>query len=66
MNSLPDMITSKASTRKKLPAELIDIAGRLHNTALQRVDRCASAQGTIPHVCFLDPDVVDYALAHPC
>ena len=48
-----------------LPAELIDITGRLHNTALQRVDRCASAHGTVPHVCFLEPDVVDYALHIP-
>ena len=48
-----------------LPAELIDIIGRLHNTALQRVDRCASAHGTIAHLGFLDPDVVDYALRIP-
>lgn len=44
-----------------LNAELIDITERLHNTALQRVDRCASAHGLTAHVCFLDPDVVDYA-----
>lgn len=48
-----------------LADELIDITNRLHNTALQRVDRCASAHGTIAHVCFLDPDVVDYALRIP-
>jgi asparagine synthase (glutamine-hydrolysing) len=48
-----------------LPAELIDIAGRLHNTALQRVDRSAAAHGTVAHVAFLDPDVVDYALRIP-
>lgn len=45
--------------------ELIDIAGRLHNTALQRVDRSASAHGTIAHVPFLDPEVVDYAFRIP-
>ena len=45
--------------------ELIDITSRLHNTALQRVDRCASAHGTVAHVVFLDPDVVDYALRIP-
>lgn len=44
-----------------LPGELIDITNRLHNTALQRVDRSASAHGTFAHVAFLDPDVVDYA-----
>jgi asparagine synthase (glutamine-hydrolysing) len=48
-----------------LPDELIDITGRLHNTALQRVDRCASAHGTLAHVAFLDPDVVEYALQIP-
>lgn len=48
-----------------LPDELIDIIGRLHNTALQRVDRCASAHGTIAHVAFLSPDVVDYVLQIP-
>lgn len=50
---------------KNLPDELVDIIGRLHNTALQRVDRSASAHSTVPHVCFLDPDVVDYALQIP-
>ncbi|HSB03257.1 MAG TPA: asparagine synthase-related protein [Anaerolineales bacterium] len=48
-----------------LPAELVDITNRLHNTALQRVDRCSSAFGTVAHVVFLDPDVVEYALKIP-
>lgn len=48
-----------------LPDELVDITSRLHNTALQRVDRCASAHGTVAHVGFLDPEVVDYALRIP-
>lgn len=48
-----------------LADELIDIIARLHNTALQRVDRSASAHGTVAHVGFLDPDVVDYALRIP-
>jgi asparagine synthase (glutamine-hydrolysing) len=48
-----------------LPAELVDITNRLHNTALQRVDRCSSAFGTVAHVGFLDPDVVEYALRIP-
>jgi len=48
-----------------LGEELIDITARLHNTAFQRVDRSASAHGTIPHVAFADPAVVDYALRIP-
>ncbi len=50
---------------EQIQEELIDIIGRLHNTALQRVDRCASAHGTLPHVGFLDPGVVEYALKIP-
>ena len=48
-----------------LADELIDITQRLHNTALQRVDRSASAHGTVAYVCFLDPEVIDYALRIP-
>jgi asparagine synthase (glutamine-hydrolysing) len=48
-----------------LAAELVDIIGRLHNTALQRVDRSSSAHGTVAYVGFLDPQVVDYALRIP-
>jgi len=48
-----------------LSSELVDITSRLHNTALQRVDRCSSAFGIVAHVAFLDPDVVDYALKIP-
>jgi asparagine synthase (glutamine-hydrolysing) len=55
----------KSLDRSELEAELIDITRRLANTALQRVDRCASAHGTVAHVAFLDPDVVDYALRIP-
>jgi asparagine synthase (glutamine-hydrolysing) len=55
----------KALDPAALPDELIDITGRLHNTALQRVDRSAAAHGMIAHVGFLDPDVVDYALRIP-
>ncbi len=55
----------KELTVNDLSGELIDLTGRLHNTALQRVDRSASANGTIPHVGFLDPDVVEYALQIP-
>jgi asparagine synthase (glutamine-hydrolysing) len=48
-----------------LEQELIECTNSLHNTALQRVDRCASAHGTIAHVSFLDPEVVDYAVHIP-
>ncbi len=48
-----------------LPSELVDITNRLHNTALQRVDRSSSAFGTVAHVGFLDPGVVEYALKIP-
>ena len=55
----------KALDSSHLADELIDITSRLHNTALQRVDRCASAHGTEAYVGFLDPDVVDFALRIP-
>jgi asparagine synthase (glutamine-hydrolysing) len=55
----------KALDPSALPDELIDITGRLHNTALQRVDRCASAHGTVAHVAFLDPEVAAYAMQIP-
>jgi asparagine synthase (glutamine-hydrolysing) len=48
-----------------LEDELIDITSRLHNTALQRVDRSASGNGIVAHVCFLDPEVFDFALRIP-
>ncbi len=55
----------KSLAPAELPSELIDITNRLHNTALQRVDRCSSAFGTVAHVGFLDDGVVDYALQIP-
>jgi asparagine synthase (glutamine-hydrolysing) len=55
----------KQLASEDLADELMDITDRLHNTALQRVDRCASAHGTVALVGFLDPDVVDYALRIP-
>ncbi len=48
-----------------LPDELIDITCRLHNTALQRVDRCSSSHGLVARTGFLDRDVVDFALQIP-
>jgi asparagine synthase (glutamine-hydrolysing) len=55
----------KSLAQEQLSAELLDIMGRLHNTALQRVDRCASAHGLVAHTCFLDPTVVELALRIP-
>ncbi len=55
----------KSLAPSSLSGELIDIMNRLHNTALQRVDRSASAWGMVAHVGFLNPDVVDYALRIP-
>jgi len=55
----------KSIPTSELANELLDITRRLHNTALQRVDRCASAHGLVAHVAFLDPDVVEYALRIP-
>jgi len=49
----------------QLPDELTDITHRLHNTALQRVDRSASAHSLVAHVPFLDPDVVEHATHIP-
>lgn len=55
----------KSLDSRYLEDELLDITGRLHNTALQRVDRSASAHSIIAHVGFLDPRVVNYALRIP-
>lgn len=45
--------------------ELLRITAKLHNTALQRVDRCSSAHGTTAYVPFTDPRVTDYAFSIP-
>jgi asparagine synthase (glutamine-hydrolysing) len=55
----------KSLPMSTLSTELLEITRQLHNTALQRVDRCASAHGLIVHVSFLDPEVLDYALRIP-
>ena len=49
----------------ELPEELVDITKRLHNTALQRVDRCSASHGLVARTAFLDQDVLDYALQIP-
>ena len=55
----------KELPENQIEDELIDITKRLHNTALQRVDRCSSAFGTIAHVPFLDDEVVELATKIP-
>lgn len=49
----------------ELTLSIQDAISALHNTALQRVDRSAAAHGTDVAVPFLDPDVIQYALAIP-
>jgi len=49
----------------QLEDELLGITRSLSNTALQRVDRSASAHGIVAHVAFLDLDVAEYALSIP-
>lgn len=49
----------------ELTLSVQDSIASLHNTALQRVDRSASAHSISAAVPFLDPDVVRYALAIP-
>lgn len=48
-----------------LEDELLKITGSLHNTALQRVDRSASAHGITAHVIFADPEVIKFAFTIP-
>jgi asparagine synthase (glutamine-hydrolysing) len=48
-----------------LGEELVDITRRLHNTALQRVDRCSAAHGLVARTGFLDREVLQYALCIP-
>lgn len=55
----------KSIPLEKLNDELLDITNRLHNTALQRVDRCASAHGTIAHVPFINPEFLKLAFSIP-
>jgi len=55
----------KTIPEEELSGELIDITNRLHNTALQRVDRCAAAFGLTVHVPFAEPDIFKFALKIP-
>lgn len=55
----------KSIPSNELDDELIDITSRLHNTAFQRVDRCAGAHGLTAHVVFADPQLFDFAVRIP-
>lgn len=52
-------------TASHLAEELLDLTLRLHNTALQRVDRCSRAHGLRAYLPFLDREVVSLALRIP-
>lgn len=52
-------------TDDMLDKEMETLPQKLHNTALQRVDRSAAAHGLVVHVPFLDPDVVAFAREIP-
>lgn len=55
----------KQLSTEEIPGELVDITKRLHNTALQRVDRCSAGHGLVARTGLLDRDVLDYALRIP-
>ncbi len=48
-----------------LDDEMVEIAQRLHRTALHRVDRIASSHAIAAHIPFLDLDVFEYATSIP-
>jgi asparagine synthase (glutamine-hydrolysing) len=50
---------------KDIADEMVESTQRLHNTALQRVDRSASSHGLVAYVPFLDLDVFEYAMSIP-
>lgn len=55
----------KSIPQSGLENELLRITVSLHNTAFQRVDRCASAHGLVAHLVFANPDIVRYAFTIP-
>jgi asparagine synthase (glutamine-hydrolysing) len=50
---------------EKVREELLRLTGKLHNTALQRVDRCASAFGMTARLIFPRRALMEYAMAVP-
>lgn len=55
----------KEYSLEQIPAILEQATRSLHNTAFQRVDRCAMAHGLVPCFPFVDMDVVEYAFRIP-
>lgn len=55
----------KSIPLEKLDNELINLTKHLHNTALQRVDRSATAHGCTAHVVFVDSELFDFAMGIP-
>ncbi len=55
----------KSIPPEHLEDELLRITSTMHNTALQRVDRSASAHGLTPHLIFTNPEVVKFAFTIP-
>jgi asparagine synthase (glutamine-hydrolysing) len=55
----------KSMNHEAIANELVDLTGSLHNTTLQRIDRCTAAHGLTPLLPFLAPKVVKLALRIP-
>ncbi|MGD9396228.1 MAG: asparagine synthase-related protein [Candidatus Thorarchaeota archaeon] len=55
----------KSMNHEAIANELVEQTGKLHNTTLQRVDRCTAAYGLTPLLPFLTPKVVKLALRIP-
>jgi asparagine synthase (glutamine-hydrolysing) len=55
----------KSMNHEAMANEIVDLTSSLHNTVLQRIDRCAAAHGLTPLLVFLTPDVVKLALRIP-
>lgn len=64
-----ELFGGKPSLRRtpyeNLTDDLINLTNQLHNTNLQRIDRCAEAFGMVAYVPFLDQNVVDFAFQIP-
>ena len=55
----------KSMNHEAMANEIVDLTSSLHNTVLQRIDRCAAAHGLTPLLVFLTPDIVKLALRIP-
>jgi asparagine synthase (glutamine-hydrolysing) len=55
----------KSMNHEAMANELVDLTSRLHNTTLQRIDRCTAAHELTPLLAFLKPKVVKLALRIP-